>query len=589
MDLEEVAGRAGRATTYQTAASESVISSSDGTKEMTSEKAGEQQIVQEKDSEKLEADERATVPGCFGGNRTNVLQASALKRKSDGDKQLAVGKGARVFELNNHIVGLLQPRIPLKNIMDLEMKLVYVDEQDIAYEFIESPVASNAQSTCRAAEEVGSVRALNYSFLPETDKWIQVALKEASTCYRQKKYAIAAGRFRTALELCGKGAALGKPFDASAENISSVVSFIETKLVSCYLRMRQPDLALNHAHRSITLNPTYFRNHLRQATVFRSLARYSEAARSAMIADYIYWLSGGREKNISKLIKLYWQAMLEEAITRAETFSVMYTPFAAKLKPERTEKVKESFTKRHPSYAGYIYTDPKALHILPQTTDWSTAHPQQYLLTLGFKNKEDGFLIEKTRRQLHTFRENKNPLSPLSNEETEKHFDILWKRILPVLNFTRCTKFLGGSTPCSGVIAKLQYASILHQLQRVKEQSQVIHQALAELATIPYLQDISQQDAGLLQSLMADAMECLEGRSDKEYVWNKIQKVGQIEDFLYQLEDSYLKAKKRRTARRQRMKMKRLQTAQLCQSVGKAKLSPRHPEEDAKDINPVEV
>ncbi|MEE6501402.1 hypothetical protein FKM82_004160, partial [Ascaphus truei] len=476
---------------------------------MTSEKAGEQQIAQEKDSEKLEADERATVPGCSGGNRTNVLQASALKRKSDSDKQLAVGKGARVYELNNHIVGLLQPRIPLKNIMDLEMKLVYVDEQDIAYEFIESLVASNAQSTCRAAEEVGSVRALNYSFLPETDKWIQVALKEASTCYRQKKYAIAAGR-------------------------------------------------------SITLNPTYFRNHLRQATVFRSLARYSEAARSAMIADYIYWLSGGREKNISKLIKLYWQAMLEEAITRAETFSVMYTPFAAKLKPERTEKVKESFTKRHPSYAGYIYTDPKALHILPQTTDWSTAHPQQYLLTLGFKNKEDGFLIEKTRRQLHTFRENKNPLSPLSNEETEKHFDILWKRILPVLNFTRCTKFLGGSTPCSGVIAKLQYASILHQLQRVKEQSQVIHQALAELATIPYLQDISQQDAGLLQSLTADAMECLEGRSDKEYVWNKIQKVGQIEDFLYQLEDSYLKAKKRRTARRQRMKMKRLQTAQLC-------------------------
>jgi hypothetical protein len=32
----------------------------------------------------------------------------------------------------------------------------------------------------------------------------------------------------------------------------------------------------------------------------------------------------------------------------------------------------------------------------------------------------------------------------------------------------------------------------------VKEQSQVINQAMAELATIPYLQDISQQEAELV-------------------------------------------------------------------------------------------
>ena len=38
--------------------------------------------------------------------------------------------------------------------------------------------------------------------------------------------------------------------------------------------------------------------------------------------------------------------------------------------------------------------------------------------------------------------------------------------------------------------------------------------------------------------------------------------VGRIEDFLYQLEDSFLKTKKLRTARRQKTKMKRLQTAQ---------------------------
>ncbi|KAL0593304.1 Spermatogenesis-associated protein 16 [Plecturocebus cupreus] len=69
----------------------------------------------------------------------------------------------------------------------------------------------------------------------------------------------------------------------------------------------------------------------------------------------------------------------------------------------------------------------------------------------------------------------------------------------------------------AGVVEKLQYASLLSQLQRVKEQSQVINQAMAELATIPYLQDLSQQEAELLQSLMADAMDTLEGRrNDKE-------------------------------------------------------------------------
>lgn len=50
-------------------------------------------------------------------------------------------------------------------------------------------------------------------------------------------------------KLCSKGAALGKPFDAPADHIAAIASFIETKLVTCYLRMRKPDLALNHAHR----------------------------------------------------------------------------------------------------------------------------------------------------------------------------------------------------------------------------------------------------------------------------------------------------------------------------------------------------
>ncbi|XP_030071537.1 spermatogenesis-associated protein 16 [Microcaecilia unicolor] len=535
--------------------------------------------------------ERVKATSGLKEKQTLDLPRVGFKRKSENEEKLSVKKDPRLLEVENQLAILPLPRIPLKSIMDVEIKLVFVDEQDISYEFVESLASTSAQSTCRAVEIVDSLSAPNFSFLPQIDKWLQVALKDASTCYRQKKYTIAAGRFRTALELCSKGAALGKPFDTSADDISSVASYIETKLACCYLRMRRPDLALNHTHRSITLNPTYFRNHLRQATVFRSLERYPEAARSAMIADYMYWMSGGSEQHISKLIKLYWQAMIEEAITRAESFSVMYTPFAKKLKAEKKEKVKEIFIKRHPTYAEYIYSDSQVVHILPQTVDWSSTTPQQYLLILGFKSKEDGCFLEKmSSRKLPTYIERKSLFSPFTKEEAERNLESLGKRVLPILDFIRCTKLPGTFSACSGVIEKLQYASFLCQSQRGKEESQVINQAMAELATLPYLQDISPQDAELLQSLMADAMDSLEGkRSNKERVWNKIQKVGLIEDYLYQLEDSFLRTKKLRSARRQRMKMKRLQSVQLCQSQESTQPSPRHPAEGGKDMHTVEI
>ncbi|XP_074154308.1 spermatogenesis-associated protein 16 isoform X3 [Sminthopsis crassicaudata] len=462
--------------------------------------------------------ERVKMTKALKEKQSSELDRAGLKRRMESEeKPPALKREPRVTELESQLIALPLPHIPLKNIMDVEMKLVYIDEEDVTYEFVEALVSTAAPGPCPAAEIADSLNGPHFSFLPQIDKWLQVALKDASTCYRQKKYAVAAGQFRTALELCSKGAALGKPFEASAEDISSVASFIETKLVTCYLRMRKPDLALNHAHRSIVLNPAYFRNHLRQATVFRCLERYSEAARSAMIADYMYWLSGGSEQYVSKLIKLYWQAMIEEALTRAESFSVMYTPFATKVRPDKIEKVKEVFTKTHPAYVEYMYT------------------------------------------------EHKTPFSPLTREDAARHMETMGKRILPILDVIRSTKLNGSFRACSGVIEKLQYASLLSRLQRVKEQSQVINQAMADLATIPYLQDISQQDAELLQSLMSDAMDTLEGRkNDKERVWNKIQKVGLIEDFLYQLEDSFLKTKKLRTARRQKMKMKRLQSVQQC-------------------------
>ncbi|XP_077204495.1 spermatogenesis-associated protein 16 isoform X2 [Paroedura picta] len=470
--------------------------------------------------------------------QSNDFDRQGLKRKSEGDERPALRKEARLAEAETQVLTLFLSHIPLKSLLEVEMKLVYLDEGDVTYAFVESQATTSAQVTFPGALSTEPLGLPDMNVLPQMDKWLQVALKDASTCYRQKKYAMAAGQFQTALELCSKGAAVGKPFEASPKDISSIASFIETKLVICYLKMRKPELALNHSHRSIILNPASFRNHLRQAAVFRCLERYSEAARSTMVADYVYWLAGGAEQHTSKLIKLYWQAMIEEAMTRAESFSVMYTPFATKVKAEKIDKLKEVFTQKHPDYVEYIYTDPHGLHSLPQTANWTSPSPQSYLLTLGFKNKEVGKFLEKMScRKLPAFSEHKAPFSPLTKEEAGRHLETIGRRILPTMDFIRGTKLTESFCACSGVIEKLQHASLLGRLQRFKEQSQVINQAMAELATIPYLQDISQQDGEL---------------------------VGIIEDFLYQLEDSFLKTKKLRTARRQKMKMKRLQSEQPC-------------------------
>uniref|UniRef100_A0A8B9HZD8 Spermatogenesis-associated protein 16 n=1 Tax=Anser brachyrhynchus TaxID=132585 RepID=A0A8B9HZD8_9AVES len=492
--------------------------------------------------------------------QSNDADRASCKWKSETNEKLDEKKEAAMLEPGNQLIPAPLSHIPLKSLLDIETKLVYIDEEEISFEFAEAAVPAGHRSAHRGC----ATAATSTPSVPRVDKQLRVALQDASARYRQKNYAVAAAQFATALELCSKGAATGKPFDSSPEDISSIASFIETKLVTCYLKLGKPDLALNHSHRSIFLNPAYFRNHLRQAAVFRCLERYSEAARSAMIADYMYWLTGGTEQHISKLIKLYWQAMIEEAITREESFSVMYTPFVTKVKVDKTDKMKETFAKKHPDYVEHIYTDPHGLHILPQTTEWSSPPPQQYLLTLGFRNKHIGKILEKlSSRKLPIFSDRKAPFSPITKEEARRHWETVGKKIVPVMDFIRSTKLTDNFCACSYVIEKLHYASILGRLQRVTEQSQVINQAMAELASIPYLQDISQQDAELLQSLMADAMDTLEGRrSDKERVWNKIEKIGIIEDFLYQVEDSYLKNKRLRAARREKTKMKRLQNTQ---------------------------
>ncbi|XP_048460560.1 spermatogenesis-associated protein 16 [Rhincodon typus] len=416
--------------------------------------------------------------------RKSTLDSLGIKRKLENEEKCANKKELKVVEHQDPPVIQSLTRVPLKSVMDVEMKLVYVDEQQIMYEFIESQDYRSTQSVCEASKSGESMTSCALNLAPQMDKWLAKALKDASFYYHQKKYSVAAGRFRTALELCSKGAVLGNPFYASYEKISSIASFIETKLVTCYLRMRRPDLALNHAHRSILLNPINFRNHLRQATVFRCLERYTEAARSAMIADYIYWLHGAKEQNISKHVKLYWQ--LESR-----------TPF------------------------------------------WS-----------------------------------------LTVKEVEKNMDILGRRILPVLDFTLCTKLAGGICPGAGVIEKLQYASYLSQLKRMKEQAQVINQTIAELATMPYLHEMSQHEIELLHSLMTDAVDTLEGnRNNRECVWNKAEKVGLIEDLIYQLEDNFLKSKALKTARKQRREVKKLKGQKLVLLPGDLK-----PSRDSKAI-----
>ncbi|NXJ15703.1 SPT16 protein, partial [Odontophorus gujanensis] len=496
--------------------------------------------------------------------RNDAARASP-KWKSENNRTQASKKLATKSETGSHLTLPPPSHIPLKVVMDVEMELVYADEE-ITFEFA-VPAAPHGRAGAMSTASDGAV--------PQVDERLQAALREGSKHCRQKSYAVAAGLFATALELCSKGAAIGKSTDPSPEDISSIASFIEAKLATCYLKLRKPDLALNHSHRSIILNPAYFRNHLCQAAVFRWLERYSEAARSAMIADYMYWLTGGTEQHISKLIKLYWQAMIEEAITREESFSVMYTPFVTKVKADNRDKMTDAFTKKHPGYTQHIFTDPLGLHILPQTTEWSSSPPQQYLLTLGFRNKQIGKILEKlSSRKLPIFSGCKEPFSTLPEEELRRQWETIGKQIMPVMDFIRSTKLTDHVCACSRAIEKLHYTSILGRLQQVTEQSQVINQAMAELASIPYLQDITQQDAELLQSLMADAMDTLEGRrSDKERVWNKIEKIAIIEDFLYQAEDSYLKNKKRREARRERRKMKRLQSTEQHQSPGSTKLS----------------
>ncbi|KFW79785.1 Spermatogenesis-associated protein 16, partial [Manacus vitellinus] len=146
--------------------------------------------------------------------------------------------------------------------------------------------------------------------------------------------------------------------------------------------------------RSIIQNPSHFRNHLRQAACFRRLQRYSEAARSAMIADCLYVLAGGTALETSDLIQLYWQALIQEALSGEVSFSVLYTPFEKEDEADKIKEANKSFAEKHPDYVQHIFTDPHGIHLLPERAE--SLPDQEYLLTLGFRNREIGKTVEKS-------------------------------------------------------------------------------------------------------------------------------------------------------------------------------------------------
>lgn len=146
--------------------------------------------------------ERVKLTKSIKEKQSNESEKVALKRKAEGEEKLAGKKEAKIMELDNQLVTTIPlPHIPLKNIMDVEMKLVYVDEEDVSYEFAQPYTFTGLQATGQTATMMPPASARDLTTLPQIDKWLQVALKDASSCYRQKKYAVAAGQFRTALEV----------------------------------------------------------------------------------------------------------------------------------------------------------------------------------------------------------------------------------------------------------------------------------------------------------------------------------------------------------------------------------------------------
>ena len=72
--------------------------------------------------------ERIKMAKSLKEKQSNDLEKVAFKRKAEGDEKPAGKKEAKIIELDSLLITMPLPHIPLKNIMDVEVKLVYVDE-----------------------------------------------------------------------------------------------------------------------------------------------------------------------------------------------------------------------------------------------------------------------------------------------------------------------------------------------------------------------------------------------------------------------------------------------------------------------------
>lgn len=135
--------------------------------------------------------------------KTDAVNTVSRKRKAENNEKLAVKEEETTLETVSQFIPTPLSHIPLKILMDIEMELVYTDEEDISFEFAKPVVSTSTQSACHDSKKADAPSAPDGSTLPQIDKQLQMTLQEASACYRQKNYTAAAEQFSTALEVWG--------------------------------------------------------------------------------------------------------------------------------------------------------------------------------------------------------------------------------------------------------------------------------------------------------------------------------------------------------------------------------------------------
>uniref|UniRef100_A0A3Q1CT91 Spermatogenesis associated 16 n=1 Tax=Amphiprion ocellaris TaxID=80972 RepID=A0A3Q1CT91_AMPOC len=415
-----------------------------------------------------------------------------------------------------------QQCISLKRLLNVEnslafgMEMLPIYSKSSPFFCSSSHQASQSSHTAASASSLSGSQAHkssnqshgpNLNFLPPIDKGLFVLLRDANLYCRKKTYTEAVSSLHTALQLTSKGQVLRDSQCADPEEIQLVISYIQAKLVVCYLRMKKSHRALEHSHRSIQLNPRHFQNHLRQAVVYRMLKKPWLAAKSVLTADWLYCLLGGTERHISTQLKLYWQAMLYEAQLLEKDICVMYTPYSGEPTAKDIDQAQEACMKQHPAFTDFIFTDPKGGHILPQTTHWLSAPavPQYYLITLGFRRREDGVFLKSIYPDLCPKLSDKRGQIKLLTPERQQKKEMephelveTYKKVLPILDLMQATKINSGVHVGSGLIEWLQYGSLLVKLGYHREHTVIMHRCQAQLATAPYLSQITTQQENTL-------------------------------------------------------------------------------------------